>query len=70
MTDEEARRRFHIFAVIRMVGVATFLLGVFVALTDLIEPGGSPLIGGILAMIGAIDAVLAPKIVKMVMSDR
>lgn len=70
MTEEEARKRFHIFAALRMAGVVMFLLGVFIALTDVIEPGGSPVIGGILAIVGATDAVLAPKILKMISGDR
>lgn len=65
MTDERLwRKRFQLFAAIRIFGLATFLLGVAIAFTDLIRPGGWPLVGGILAVIGAIDAVLAPRILK------
>ena len=66
-SEEEAKRRFLIFAAIRLTGLAVFLLGIFIALTDLIVDGGSPIVGGVLAMIGAIDAVLAPAILKTVM---
>jgi len=63
--DEELwRKRFQLFAAIRIFGLATFLLGVAIAFTDLIRPGGWPLAGGILAVIGAIDAVVAPRILK------
>jgi len=63
--DEELwRKRFQLFAAIRIFGLATFLLGVAIAFTDLIRPGGWPLVGGILAVIGAIDAVVAPRILK------
>lgn len=65
MKDEELwRKRFQLFAAIRIFGLATFLLGVAIAFTDLIRPGGWPLVGGILAVIGAIDAVIAPRILK------
>ena len=65
MKDEELwRKRFQLFAAIRIFGLATFLLGVAIAFTDLIRPGGWPLAGGILAVIGAIDAVVAPRILK------
>lgn len=65
MKDEELwRKRFQLFAAIRIFGLATFLLGVAIAFTDLIRPGGWPLVGGILAVIGAIDAVVAPRILK------
>ncbi len=66
-TDEEAKRRFLIFAGIRLTGLAMFLLGVFIALTDFVTPGGAPVIGGVLAMAGAIDAVLAPAILRKVL---
>lgn len=66
MTDEERlwKRRFHLFALIRLIGLALFFLGMAVALTDLVRPGGWPLVGGILAAIGIVDAVAAPRILK------
>ena len=65
MNDEELwRKRFQIFAAIRIFGLVTFLLGVTIAFSDLVRPGGWPLLGGILAVIGAIDAVVAPRILK------
>jgi hypothetical protein len=65
MNDDELwRKRFQLFAAIRIFGLVTFLLGVAIAFTDLIRPGGWPLLGGILAVIGAIDAVVAPRILK------
>lgn len=65
MTDDEIwRRRFQLFAAIRLFGLLTFLLGIAIAFTDLVRPGGWRLVGGILAIIGVIDAVLAPKILK------
>ena len=65
MRDEELwRKRFQLFAAIRMFGLATFLLGVAIAFTDLVRTGGWPLLGGFLAIVGAIDAVVAPRILK------
>ncbi len=65
MNDNEVwKRRFHLFAVIRLVGVLTFLLGIAIAFSDLVRPGGWRLLGGIIAIIGAIDALIAPKILK------
>lgn len=65
MTDEDLwRRRFQVFALVRLFGVATFLLGVAIAYSDLLRPGGWPLLGGILAICGVIDAVFAPKLLK------
>lgn len=65
MTDEDLwRKRFQIFMAVRLFGVATFLLGVAVAFSDLVRPGGWKLVGGILAIIGVIDALVAPRILK------
>lgn len=65
MRDEELwKKRFQIFAAIRLVGVATFLFGLAIAFSDLVRPGGWPLLGGVLAIIGVIDALVAPRILK------
>ena len=65
MRNEELwKKRFQIFAAIRLVGVATFLLGVAIAFSDLVRPGGWPMLGGILAIIGVVDALVAPRILK------
>jgi hypothetical protein len=62
--DELWKRRFQTFMAIRLVGLATFLAGIAIAFTDLLEPGGNRLIGGLLAVMGALDAVIAPRILK------
>jgi hypothetical protein len=65
MNDQQLwRRRFQLFMAIRLFGLLTFLIGVAIAFTDLARDGGWPLLGGILAIIGAIDAVIAPRILK------
>ena len=66
MTEEELlwKRRFHLFALVRLGGLLIFMLGMAVMLTDLVRPGGWPLPGGILVAIGVIDAVLAPRLLK------
>lgn len=65
MSDEELwRKRFQLFMAIRLFGLLTFLLGLAIAFTDLVRPGGWKLLGGILVIVGAIDAVVAPKILK------
>jgi hypothetical protein len=65
MRDEELwRKRFQIFAAIRLVGLVTFLLGVAIAFSDLARPGGWPLVGGVLAIIGVVDALVAPRVLK------
>lgn len=66
MNDNELlwKRRFQLFALVRLAGLAIFMLGMAVMLTDLVRPGGWPLLGGVLVAVGAIDAVVAPRILK------
>ena len=65
MGDEDLwRRRFQMFVLLRLLGMATFALGVAIAYTDLLRPGGWPLVGLIVAIVGAIDAVFAPRMLK------
>jgi hypothetical protein len=65
MSDDEVwKKRFQLFAAIRLVGLATFVLGLGIAFSDLVQPGGNKLFGGLLVVLGAIDAVVAPRILK------
>ncbi len=67
MTDKtEAlwRKRFLIFSLVRLFGVAMFLLGIFVAYSDWLRPGGWPLVGLVIAVAGGIDAIFAPRMLK------
>ena len=65
--DDEAlwKRRFLIFTLVRLAGLATFFLGIAIAYTGLLRGGGWPTVGLIVAVIGLIDAVVAPRILKM-----
>ena len=66
MTEDEAlwKKRFHMFALLRLSGLAIAFLGMATMFTDLLRPGGWPLVGGILVAIGVVDAVVAPRILK------
>ena len=66
MTEDEAlwKKRFHMFALLRLSGLAIVFLGMAVMLTDLMRPGGWPLVGGVLIVVGIVDAVIAPRILK------
>jgi len=67
MADEDLwRRRFQLFVLIRLFGLATFIVGITVIYTDLLREGGWPAVGAILAIMGALDAVFAPKMLKKV----
>ncbi len=58
------KRRFHLFALVRLAGLALFFLGAAIAFSDLLREGGWPVLGGIVAVLGAIDAVVAPRLLK------
>ena len=65
MTDEDRwRRRFLIYSGVRLAGLVIFFLGIAVAYSNLLRPGGWPQIGAIIAIFGAIDAVFAPRLLK------
>jgi hypothetical protein len=62
--DDVWRKRFQWFALVRLIGLGTFLLGIAIAYSDLVRPDGWPLVGGLLAVAGAIDAVFAPRLLR------
>ena len=65
MTDDRVwKKRFLIFTAVRVAGLAVFLLGLAIAFSDLLRPGGWKLLGGILVVCGVIDAVFAPRILR------
>ncbi len=65
MDDETLwKRRFLIFMAARLFGVVTFMLGVAIAYSDLVREGGHAALGAVLIVIGAVDAVFAPKLLK------
>ena len=70
MTAEEAKRQFIIFAILRVGGLILFLLGIAIAFTDLLRPGGWKLLGGILVIVGAIEAVISPRLVNRSMGGK
>ena len=69
-TDDVWRKRFQLVKLVRVIGVATFLLGVAITFSDLLRPGGWPLVGGLVAIAGAIDAVLAPRLLRKLWAEQ
>lgn len=71
MADEELwRRRFQAFMLVRLFGVATFFVGIAVIYTDLLREGGWPTVGAILAIMGALDATFAPRLLKKIWNQQ
>ena len=58
------KKRFLIFTLVRLAGLAIFFLGIAIAFGDLVRSGGWPTLGAPLAIAGLIDAVFAPRILK------
>ena len=70
--DDEARSRNRLLAytAVRAVGLATFLLGVAIFYTDLVRSGGWPQLGAIVAIMGVIDALFAPRLLKKAWDEK
>lgn len=64
MDDDVARRRLLIHSLIRFAGLAIFFLGIVIMYTNLVRPGGWPQLGAIVAIMGVLDAILAPRLLK------
>ncbi len=58
------RKRLAIYSLVRLVGLAIFFLGIVIMYTGLLRPGGWPQIGAIVAILGAVDALFAPRLLK------
>ena len=58
------RRRFFVYSAARLAGLAIFFLGLAIAFTDLVHPGGWAQVGAIVAILGVIDALFAPRLLK------
>jgi hypothetical protein len=65
-TDDEAlwRRRLLAYSAVRIGGLAIFFVGVAIAYSDLVREGGWPQVGAIVAIMGVIDALFAPRLLK------
>jgi hypothetical protein len=65
MADEDQwRRRYFAYSAVRLGGLAIFFLGMAIAFSNLIREGGWPRLGAIIAILGAIDTVFAPRLLK------
>ncbi|MFL6721333.1 MAG: hypothetical protein ACJ8FT_05960 [Sphingomonas sp.] len=64
MDDQVAKRRLLLYSLARFGGLAIFLVGVAIIYTGLVRPGGWPQLGAIVAILGVIDAIFAPRLLK------
>ena len=65
MGDEsQARNRLLAYTAVRFGGLAIFFLGIAIIYTNLVRPGGWPQLGAIIAILGVIDSIFAPRLLK------
>jgi len=66
MDDNEQlwRKRFLGYMGARLAGLIVFFLGIAIAYTDLLREGGWPQVGAIVAILGAIDTLFLPRVIK------
>jgi len=70
MDDSDYRNRLLIYTLVRLSGLIVFFLGLAIIYTNLLRPGGWPQAGAIVAIVGVLDAMLAPRLLKMVWDRR
>ncbi|HEX8841001.1 MAG TPA: hypothetical protein VF757_01755 [Sphingomicrobium sp.] len=66
MDEDVAGKRLVLYSLVRLGGLAIFFLGLAIIYTNLVREGGWPQVGAIVAIMGAIDAVFAPRLLKKV----
>lgn len=64
MDDDTARRRLLLYSLVRFGGLLVFFLGIAIMYTNLVRPGGWPQVGAVVAIMGVIDAMFAPLLLK------
>lgn len=64
--DDEARwrKRLLVHSAVRLVGLLIFFAGMAIIYTDLARKGGWPQAGAVVAIMGVIDAVFAPRLLR------
>jgi membrane protein implicated in regulation of membrane protease activity len=64
MDEDVARQRLLTYSLVRFGGLIIFFLGIAIMYTNLVRPGGWPQVGAIVAILGVLDAMLAPRVLK------
>jgi hypothetical protein len=71
MADDDLwRKRLLMNSLVRFGGLAIFFLGMAIMYTNLLRQGGWPQVGAIVAILGAIDALFAPRMLKKLWDKR
>ena len=71
MADERYyRNRLLAYTGARAFGLAVMLLGIAIIYSDLLREGGWPQVGAVIAIMGVIDALFAPRLLKKVWDEQ
>jgi hypothetical protein len=62
--DSKWQKRLLLYSLVRFGGLAFFFIGLAIIYTNLIRPGGWPQLGAVVAILGALDALFAPRLLK------
>lgn len=64
--DRKARDRLLVYTAARLTGLVILLMGVAVMYTDWLRPGGWPQVGALIAILGAIDSLAVPLLLRRI----
>ena len=70
MDEDIYRKRLLLYSLTRFAGLAIFFLGLAIIYTDLLREGGWPQVGAIVAIMGVIDALFAPRMLKKLWDEQ
>lgn len=65
MEDEALwQKRLLLYTLVRLVGLIFFFIGLAIIYTNLARRGGAAQVGAVVAILGALDALFAPRLLK------
>ena len=71
MVDERTyRNRLLAYTAARAFGLAVMILGIAIIYSDLLREGGWPQVGAVIAIMGVIDALFAPRLLKKMWDEQ
>lgn len=62
--DSKWQKRLLLYSLVRFVGLAFFFFGLAIIYTNVLRRGGWPQLGAVVAILGALDALFAPRLLK------
>jgi hypothetical protein len=68
--DERWQRRLLAYSAVRAAGLAVFFLGLAIIYTDLLREGGWPQVGAVVCIMGVIDALFAPILLRKAWAEK